>query len=57
MCISDEKENVFSVIDRVTTGDYGIPLREVTLTEGLTVEEMAIRMESNFDQLLCLTYN
>lgn len=41
-------ESVFSVADRLSNGKYGIPIKTVTLSEGMTVMEMAERLEYNF---------
>jgi UPF0755 protein len=44
----EEDANVFTVAQRLMKGDYGIPIKEVTLSEGMTVHEMGIRLASNF---------
>ena len=44
-----EPENVFVVVKRLTNAEYGIPLIDITLSEGLTVEQMADRLNSNLE--------
>jgi UPF0755 protein len=45
----DEPENSFKVARRLKNLDFGIPVKSVTLSEGMTVEQMATRLESNFN--------
>jgi len=42
------KSNAFEVIKRISTGDYRIQAKRVTLIEGITVKEMALIFETNF---------
>lgn len=44
----DEKQTVFEVANRIMNSKYGIPIIQVTITEGMTVREIAERMESRF---------
>jgi UPF0755 protein len=44
----EERENVFTVSRRLMEGDFGIPIIQVTITEGMTVREIAERMASRF---------
>ena len=39
--IFKEKEGVFEIIRRISTGDYGIDVKRVTIVEGSTVKDMA----------------
>lgn len=41
----NEANNVFRVAYRLATGEYGLPPTTITLTEGMTVREMAKRVE------------
>lgn len=45
----NERESIFTVANRLKSGDYGIPLVSVTLTEGMTVMEMAERLDYYID--------
>lgn len=40
--------SLFEVAKRITTGDFGIEIREVRLPEGVTVEEIGLIMEQKF---------
>lgn len=42
-----EPQNLFSVANRVATGEYGIRAVRVTLTEGMTTREMAASLSSS----------
>lgn len=44
----NEKLNIFSLIDRLVKGDYAIGARSVTLSEGLTVAQMANILDDSF---------
>lgn len=44
----NEKSNAFEVIKRISTGDYDIQARRITLIEGITVVEMAKLFKDNF---------
>jgi UPF0755 protein len=44
----EKAHSIFEISKRITTGDYGIELKKVTLTEGMTVQEMADYFESTF---------
>ena len=41
-------ENIFSVIDRVTTGSYQIPIEKITFIEGETSSRMAEKLKNKF---------
>lgn len=47
----NEPDNVFRVAYRLSTGEYGIPPVRVTLTEGMTVREMAARLEKEIPEI------
>lgn len=40
--------SAFEVVKRITRGDFGIDVKEVTFPEGVTVEEIALIMESRY---------
>ncbi len=40
--------SAFDVVRRITRGDFGIDVKEVTFPEGVTVEEIALIMESRY---------
>lgn len=42
------RENIFNVIDRVTSGSYQIPIKKITFHEGLTTYQMAEKLKSEF---------
>jgi UPF0755 protein len=44
----NEPESAFEVASRLKNLEFGIPVKTVTLSEGMTVEQMAVRLESNF---------
>lgn len=44
----NERENVFEVSRRLMEGDFGVPVKQVTITEGMTVKEIAERLEGRF---------
>lgn len=49
--------NVFKVINRISNGSYNIPTQQVFFYEGMTVEQMAIRLKDllpNFDVITFL---
>lgn len=39
---------VFKIVERITSGDYGIPAKTVFLKEGLTLKEMAFTLSKMF---------
>lgn len=39
--IFHERENIFQVVKRISTGDYDIPLKKITIKEGMTVSNIA----------------
>jgi len=43
-----DKSNAFEVIKRISTGDYRIQAKRITLIEGITVKEMAKLFAENF---------
>lgn len=44
--IFHERENIFQIVKRISTGDYDIPLKKITLTEGMTVYTMGEYLSS-----------
>ena len=42
----DTKINIFQVARKVETGNFNIPIIKVTITEGMTVEDIADRLSS-----------
>jgi cell division protein YceG involved in septum cleavage len=44
----EKAPTVFEVAKRITLGDFGIDVKEVRFPEGVTVEEIALIMESRF---------
>lgn len=44
----DKPPSIFEVAERITTGDFGIEVKEVRFPEGVTNEEIALIMESRF---------
>lgn len=47
--IFEGPQNVFEIAYRLINADYGIPVRNVVLTEGMTVAEMAERLYQTYD--------
>lgn len=43
--------NLFTVLHRLTTGDFGIPPARITFFEGMTVHDMAVRIAKAFPQI------
>jgi UPF0755 protein len=43
-------QNIFEVSKKITTGDYGIELRKITLKEGLTTWQMANLLEDQYEK-------
>lgn len=43
-----ERQNVFVISKRLMEGNFGVPIKQVTITEGMTVREIAKRMEDKF---------
>jgi len=43
-----ESLNLFSVIKRITSGSYAVPVKKITFFEGITVEQMADILKENF---------
>jgi len=50
------KENIFSVINRVTTGSYQIPVEKITFIEGETTFRMAEKLKSRFQNFDVATF-
>jgi UPF0755 protein len=42
--------NLLTVLDRVTSGDYGLETKNITFFEGITVAEMAARLKNTFPE-------
>lgn len=45
-----EPESIFEIIDRITTGDYRIPNKTVTLIEGITVKQIATEIKNKIPE-------
>lgn len=46
-----DRANLFTVLRRVTQGDFGIPEARITFFEGMTVRDMAARIAKAFPQI------
>ena len=44
----DNPQNVFIVAKRITSSQYGLPILQITLNEGMTVKEMAEKIAPKF---------